>query len=97
MIIQIVRYASGLEHDEVAERFKARSDCYRQVPGLVQKYYVHYQDTNEYGGIYVWDSFESLEAWRQGNLAGTLSETYQVKGQASAEIADVMLVLHPTG
>jgi heme-degrading monooxygenase HmoA len=94
MIVQIVRYKSGLTHEEVAERFSARSDAYRAVPGLLQKYYVHFNSTDEHGGIYVWDSPESLEHWRETQLAGTLEETYQVSQPPSVENADVMLVLH---
>lgn len=94
MIIQTVRYKSGLSHDEVERRFKERSDRYREVPGLLQKYYVQFPDTGEYGGIYIWDSAESRDAWRSGNLSGTLAETYQVEGKPESELAEVMLVLH---
>lgn len=94
MIIQTIRYKSGLSHDEVARHFEDRSERYRNVPGLIQKYYVKFTDTGEYGGIYVWDSLESLEAWRAGNLSGTLAETYQVEGEPARELAEVMLVLH---
>ncbi len=93
MIIQIIRYKSGLPRDEVDRRFKDRSDGYRQVPGLIQKYYVRFAETDEYGGIYVWDSVESLDAWKAGNLSGTLAETYHVEGEPSRELAEVMLVL----
>ena len=94
MIVQIVRYKSGLSHDEVNKLFAERSDRYREVPGLIQKYYVHFTETEEYGGIYIWDSPKSLEAWKAGNLSGTLAEAYQVEGVPSKELADVMLVLH---
>ena len=95
MIIQIVRYASGLSREEVAQRFEERADGYRQVDGLIQKFYVRYEDTDEYGGIYLWDSRASLDAWRAGNLAGTLAETYEVVGEPGRELAEVMLVLRP--
>ena len=94
MIIQIIRYKSGLSHDEVNQRFTERSDHYRKVPGLIQKYYVKFTETGEYGGIYVWDSRESLDAWRTGNLSGTLAETYQIEGEPRRELAETMLVLH---
>ena len=72
VIIQLVRFASRLTYDEVMERFEARSDRYREVPGLLQKYYVHYTETDEYGGVYVWDSDDSLQKWPKTNLSGTL-------------------------
>jgi len=94
MIIQIIRYKSALSREQVQRRFEERSDRYRNVPGLVQKYYVKFSDTGEYGGIYLWDSQKSLEAWRAGKLSGSLAETYQVEGEPSRELAEVMLVLH---
>ena len=94
MIIQIIRYKTGLSYDEVNQRFKERSDRYRKVPGLIQKYYVKFTKTGEYGGIYIWDSRESLDAWRAGNLSGTLAETYQIEGEPVRELAETMLVLH---
>jgi len=93
VIVQIVRYKSGLTHEQVAEQFEARSDSYRSVPGLVQKYYVHFASTGEHGGIYVWDSHEALNKWRETPLAETLAEAYQVTEQPTVEVADVMLVL----
>jgi len=94
MIIQIIRYKSGLSHDEVDSRFRERSDRYRKVPGLIQKYYVKFPETEEYGGIYIWDSQESLDTWKAGNLSGTIAEAYQIQGEPSRELAEVMLVLH---
>lgn len=95
MIIQIVRYASGLSDEEVQQRFEERAAGYRQVDGLLQKYYVRYPETGEFGGVYVWDSEDSLQRWREGHLAETLASVYKVEGEAKAELAEVTLVLHP--
>jgi heme-degrading monooxygenase HmoA len=95
MVVQIVRYRSGLTHEEVAQRFRDRASGYAHVPGLVQKYYVRYPASGEYGGIYVWDSLESMQRWRDTTLAQTLSETYAVVDPPQVELADVMLVLRP--
>jgi heme-degrading monooxygenase HmoA len=94
VIVQLVRYGSSLTYEEVMERFEGRSDRYREVPGLLQKYYVHYSETDEYGGVYIWESEAALQRWRDTNLAGTLAETYQVTNGPTSEVADVMLILH---
>ena len=94
MIVQLVRYRSDLGFDEVQERFEARAGRYREVPGLLQKYYVHYREADEYGGVYIWESEEALQEWRNTNLAGTLAETYKVTDGPTSEVAEVMLVLH---
>jgi hypothetical protein len=49
---------------------------------------VRFPATGEYGGIYVWDTKESLEAWTAGKLAETLAETYQVEGDPVRELAE---------
>lgn len=49
--------------------------------------------TGEYGGVYVWESARALDAWKAGNLSGTLAETYKVEGEPRLELAEVMLVL----
>jgi heme-degrading monooxygenase HmoA len=95
MIIQLVRYKSGLPDEEVLEQFDARSGEYREVQGLLQKYYVRFPDTGEHGGVYVWDSEASLRHWRETDLAGTLAETYKVEDEPHSELLDVVLVLHP--
>lgn len=95
MIIQLVRYKSGLADEEVLEQFDARSGRYREVPGLLQKYYVRFPETGEHGGVYIWDSEASLRRWRKTNLAGTLAETYKVEDEPHSELLDVVLVLHP--
>lgn len=41
----------------------------------------------------MWDSPESLDAWKAGNLSGTLPETYEIEGDPSRQLAEVMLVL----
>lgn len=46
------------------------------------------------GGIHVWDSPASLDAWRSGNPSETLVETYQIEGEPSRQLAEMMLVLH---
>lgn len=54
---------------------------------------MHYPESDEYGGVYVWESTQALQRWRETNLAETLAETYRVTDGPHAEIADVMLAL----
>lgn len=54
---------------EVLELFNKRADKYRKVKGLLQKLYIHDESTGDVGGVYVFDSKESLEAYRNSDLA----------------------------
>ena len=95
MIVQIVRYRSGLTDEDVLATVEARAAEYLAVPGLVQKYYLRFPDTGEHGGVYLWASRESFEAFRESDLARTISEAYQVEGPPHVEIAGVSKVLYP--
>lgn len=60
------------------------------MPRLLQKYYVKDNETGEFGGVYVWDSEESLRNFRESELARTIPVAYKVTGQARVETFQVM-------
>jgi heme-degrading monooxygenase HmoA len=93
MIVSIVRFQSKLEPAEVQALFQERSDRYRSVPGLVEKLYLRFASTGEFGAVYVWESEEDLTRFRESTLAGTIAEAYEVVGEPSTEVADVCLVV----
>lgn len=94
MIVQIVRFRSALDGDQVVATYQARAPRYREVPGLLNKYYLAYP-TGEHGAVYVWDSRHSMEVFGQGDLARTIPDAYQVRGEPQVEVAEVQLVLRP--
>jgi hypothetical protein len=51
---------------------------------------------NHYGGIYLWDSMESLSAFRESDLAASIARSYKVKGEPRVEILDVLFQLRET-
>lgn len=91
MIIHIVRFASALPDERIQQLFSARLAEYEGVPGLLEKYYLRY-DTGHYGGVYVWDSPQSLQAFRDGELSRSICDVYQVS-ESSLDVADVLLTL----
>lgn len=80
---------SGITSTDGAVRGRRRS-----LPGLLEKYDVHYMESDEYRAMYLRESFAALQKWRDTELAGTLTETYEVTEGPASEIAVVMLVLH---
>ena len=95
MVVSIVRFTSKLSADEVQAKFEDRADSYRQVPGLVEKIYLRFRDTGEFGAVYVWESDDALARFRESELARSIPEAYRVEGAAEMELADVSLVVRP--
>ena len=96
MIVSLVRFRSGLSDEEVEARFEERAARYRSVPGLVEKIYLRYRETGEYGAVYVWESEEALSAFRESDLGRTIGDVYRVDGSPRSELADVSLVIRST-
>jgi heme-degrading monooxygenase HmoA len=94
LVVSIVRFQSRLSDEDVQALYKQRAERYRQLPGLVEKIYLQFRETGEAGAIYVWESEEALRRFRESELAGSISDVYQVEGPPSVELADVCLVVH---
>lgn len=96
MIVQVVKFTSALPDTEARRVMEERAPQYRAQPGLLQKYYVREAATGDLGGIYVWDSEASLRAFRESDLARTIAAAYQVVGQPSAQMFEVLFPLRDT-
>ena len=95
MHMLLVKFRSGLSHDEALRVMDERLPQFRAVPGLVQKYYAREAATGEYVGVYFFDSEASLEEYRSSGLARSIPEAYHVEGSPRREALDVLLVLRP--
>jgi heme-degrading monooxygenase HmoA len=93
VIVSIVRFRSKLSAEDVQSTFDDRADSYRGVPGLVEKIYLRFRDSGEFGAVYVWESEEALERFRESELARSIPDAYRVEGAPQAELADVALVI----
>ena len=87
-------FKSGLSKDEVLKKFEERTYKYREVKGLSQKYYIHEESSNEFGGVYVFDSKENLEAFRSSELAKSIGDTYKYLEPPVKKVFNVNLVLN---
>ena len=95
MIVQVVKFKTGLSDDEVAQTIAERAPQYEALPGLRQKLYIREQATGEYGGIYLWEDQDSMREFRESDLAATIPEAYRVEGEPRVEIFEVVSVLRP--
>lgn len=93
MIMQVVHLKSALSEDELLAIAHERAPQFRALSGLVQKYYLKRPGTGEYAGVYIWDSMESLAAFRQSDLAESIAAAYEVSEPPEVEISEVMFPL----
>jgi len=93
MILQIIKLKSNLPEEELLQKAKEREPQFKAISGLVQKYYVKTDKPNEYGGIYVWDSAESLQSYRISDLAKSIPEAYEISEAPQIEIMDILFQL----
>lgn len=93
MILQIIRLKSNLPEDEILSKAREREAQFKAIPGLQQKYYVRMGEPGQYGGIYVWDSPESLQAFRASDLAATIPAAYEITETPNIETLDILFQL----
>lgn len=93
MILQIIKLKSNLPEAELLRRAREREPQFKAITGLLQKYYVKTGHEGEYGGVYVWDSKESLNAYRQSNLAASIPEAYEIIEAPNIEVLDIIFQL----
>ena len=92
MIVQIIKLKTSLPKEDLLEKARKRAPQFEAISGLLQKYYVKLED-GRYGGVYIWDSEESLAAFRSSELASTIAEAYQLTEAPQIEIMDVLFEL----
>lgn len=93
-IMLIVRgLKSNLPQEELERRYKERMPQFREVPGLVQKYYSVDESTGEWAGIYLWDSDESLAAYLESDLRKTIPSAYELTEPPRVERFPIVDVL----
>jgi len=93
MILLMVKVKSPLSEEELLRRAKEREPEFKAFPGLVQKYYVKLGEPGLYGGVYVWDSMESLQAYKESDLAKSIPEAYEMSEPPEIEVMDIMFQL----
>jgi heme-degrading monooxygenase HmoA len=93
MEIVLITFESGLGIEEVDELFQERAGHYREMDGLLQKFYLHDEESGHVGGIYVFDSKESSETLFESDIHASLRDAYEAR-DVEIETFDVMLPLY---
>lgn len=93
MFIQIVKLKTSLPEEELLRVAEERLPQFQAIPGLVQKYYVRCAGEGEFVGVYLWDTMESLTAFRDSDLAKSIPSAYQVTEPPVVEVGEVLFPL----
>jgi hypothetical protein len=91
MIVKGIK--SELPLEEMERRYKVRMPDFRELPGLVQKYYSYDESSGEWAGIYLWDSRAALDAYLASDLRKSIATAYQAIRPPQLEILPVADVL----
>jgi len=93
MILQIIKLKSDLPEEELLRRAREREPNFKSIPGLLQKYYVKSTTEGEYGGVYVWDSQQSLQSYQESDLAKSIPSAYAIIEAPDVEFMDIIFQL----
>lgn len=74
-----VRFQSIYGSEKLLQLFHQRLEDFKNVPGLMQKYYVADEKSEVVGGIYVFENKDARAAFWDSALAKAIPETYGVK------------------
>lgn len=91
-----VKFKSALPIDELMEIARARMDDFRALKGLKQKYYLQDPVSGEICGLYLWESAEDLDAYRQSELRATIAAAYQAESEPQVQVFRVLEPLRDT-
>jgi len=66
----------GVTDDLLHAGFAAAQAEYREVPGLLRKYFIINGDKGTFGGVYLWDRQASANAWFDAAWVSRVKERY---------------------
>ena len=73
-----VRFRSTFKSSELNQLFHDNLDHFKNVPGLLEKYYLKDEQSDVVGGIYIFDSKSSKINFWNSDLAKSIPGTYGV-------------------
>ena len=79
--------------EEIEATSEKRADRYLQVEGLVQKYYVMDKILGHVGGVFIFESKESLKAFRDSGLEKSTAVAYKFVEPPTTRVLEIAKVL----
>ena len=81
MITTLVEFhlPAPISLEEATRRFEESAPKYRNLAGLIRKYYIRSQDGRVAGGIYLWESRPAAERVYDGEWRARVEQLYGAK------------------
>ncbi len=78
MITAIVQFKlpKPMSLDEASRAFESSAPKYKNLPGLVRKYYIRSEEGARAGGVYLWESRAAAEAVYSGEWKARVQALY---------------------
>jgi hypothetical protein len=78
MITVLVQFklTQTISHNQARELFSSTADKYRDIPGLIRKYYILSSDGKTAGGVYLWKSQDEAELFYTDEWQQFISDKY---------------------
>ena len=86
---------SELSREEFERRHRERLPRFREVPGLIQKYYAYDEATETWAGIYLWDSEDALARCLESDLRKSMPAGYELTGPPQLQRFRIVDALRP--
>lgn len=96
-LVLLVRFKSALSLEEATRVMHERAPEFRALEGLTQKYYLQDTATGELAGLYLWDSAQAFDEYRNSALRASIARAYQAESEPRIEVYDVKMVLRGDG
>ncbi|HET7117966.1 MAG TPA: YdhR family protein [Hanamia sp.] len=74
--VLLVKFNSSLSPEDLMKRCQENLDDFRNVPGLLQKYYLSEESTGAISGFYVFENKEARAAFWNSRLAKNIPARY---------------------
>lgn len=88
---------SELSREEFERRYRERMPRFREIEGLIQKYYAFEEATGEWAGIYLFESEGSLARYLESDLRASIPEAYALTQPPRLERFVIVDSLRPEG
>ena len=93
MEVYILLFRTGLPVEELMKVSSIRRELFKKVKGPVQKYYISDTESDRVGGVYIFDTKENLEAFKNSELSKSTPDAYQFLVDPEVKIFNVSSLL----